>query len=323
MTAIALLLLLTAGAAGYVSWVDYRIAHGDPAWWYVAGAPLAYLVPVLVLASVWFTLSWIWRTPRAPEHRLGPAACARLFLGEVGAVALSWPLMVAHRLLIVDPTPAPAPLPLLLIHGVAVNDGVWFALRRDLARRGLGPVYTINYGPPLAGIEHFAGQLASRIDAVCAATGAQRVVLIAHSMGGLVSRAYLRRFGAARTEQLITIGTPHHGSMLAWTFAGRCLAQMRPGSRWLADINRAESEPPPVPITSIRSRHDSMVAPQASAELACARNIALAGIGHNALLNSRNVMDEVARALASGREADSSQLSPEPSARLAKPMRRR
>jgi triacylglycerol esterase/lipase EstA (alpha/beta hydrolase family) len=141
-------------------------------------------------------------------------------------------------------------------------------------------------------------------------------------MGGLVSRAYLRRFGAARIEQLITIGTPHHGSMLAWTFVGQCLAQMRPGSRWLVEINRAESEPPPVPITSIRSRHDSMVAPQASAELACAHNIALAGIGHNALLNHRTVMDEVARALASGREGGS-QPSPEPSARLGKPMLRR
>lgn len=304
MTAIVLLLLMVAGAAGYVSWADYRIAHGDPAWWFVAGAPVAYLLPVLVLASLWFALSWIWRTPRPPEYRLGAMACARLFLGEVGAVALSWPLMVAHRLLIADPVAAPARQPLLLVHGVAVNDGVWFALRRDLARRGLGPVYTINYGPPLAGIEHFAGQLASRIDAICAATGAERVALIAHSMGGLVARAYLRRFGAARIEQLITIGTPHHGSMLAWTFAGRCLGEMRPRSRWLADINRAESEPPPAPITSIWSRHDSMVAPQASAELACARNIALAGIGHNALLNSRDVMDKVARAVASAQRAD-------------------
>ena len=50
-----------------------------------------------------------------------------------------------------------------------------------------------------------------------------------------------------------------------------------------------------------------MVAPQASAELACARNIAMAGIGHNALLNSRAVMDEVARTLASGQVADRSQ----------------
>jgi triacylglycerol esterase/lipase EstA (alpha/beta hydrolase family) len=307
MTAIALLLLLLAGAAGYVSWADYRIGQGDPAWWYVAGAPLAYLLPVLMLASLWFTLSWIWRTPRPPDYRLGPVACARLFVGEVAAVALSWPLLVAHRLLIADPVAAPARLPLLLVHGVAVNDGVWFALRRDLARRGLGPVYTINYGPPLAGIEHFAGQLACRIDVICAATGAERVALIAHSMGGLVARAYLRRFGAARIEQLITIGTPHHGSMLAWTFAGRCLAQMRPGSHWLADINRAESDPPSVPITSIWSRHDSMVAPQASAELACARNLALAGIGHNALLNSRDVMDEVARTVASAHRADGSE----------------
>ena len=307
MTAIALLLLLIAGAAGYASWADYRIAQGDPAWWYVAGAPLAYLLPVLVLAALWFTLSWIWRTPRPPDYRLGPVACARLFLGEVAAVALSWLLIVAHRLLVADPVAAPAGLPLLLVHGVAVNDGVWFALRRDLTRRGLGPVYTINYGPPLAGIEHFAGQLAARIDAICAATGAERLALIAHSMGGLVSRAYLRRFGAARIEQLITIGTPHHGSMLAWTFAGRCLGEMRPGSHWLADINRAESDPPPVPITSIWSRHDSMVAPQASAELACARNIALAGIGHNALLNSRDVMDEVARTVASAHRADGSE----------------
>ena len=299
MTAITLLLLLLAGLAGYVSWADYRIAQGDPAWWFVAGAPLAYLLPVLVLASLWFTLSWAWRTPRAPEHRLGPVACARLFLGEITAVALSWPLIIAHRLLIADPAAAPARRPLLLVHGVAVNDGVWFALRRDLARRGLRPVYTINYGPPLAGIEHFADQLAARIDAICAATGAARVALIAHSMGGLVSRAYLRRFGAARIEQLITIGTPHHGSMLAWTFAGRCLAQMRPGNRWLADINRDENMPAPVPITSIWSRHDSMVAPHASAGLACARNVALAGIGHNALLNHRTVMDEVARAVSS------------------------
>jgi len=294
MTAIALLLLLVAGAAGYASWAAHRVAHGDPAWWFVAGAPLAYLLPVLLLVSLWFTLSWIWRTPRPPEFRLGPAACARLFLGEVGAVALSWLLLVAHRLLIADPVAAPGRRPLLLVHGVGVNDGVWFALRRNLSRRGLGPVYTINYGPPLAGIEHFAGQLAARIEAICAATGAERVALIAHSMGGLVARAYLRRFGAARVEQLITIGTPHHGSMLAYTFPGCCLAQMHPGNPWLVELNREESGRAPVPITSIWSRHDSMVAPQGSSVLRNAENIALVGIAHNALLGEKAVVELVA-----------------------------
>ena len=294
MTAIALLLLLVAGAAGYASWAAHRVAHGDPAWWFVAGAPLAYLLPVLLLVSLWFTLSWIWRTPRPPEFRLGPAACARLFLGEVGAVALSWLLLVAHRLLIADPVAAPGRRPLLLVHGVGVNDGVWFALRRKLSRRSLGPVYTINYGPPLAGIEHFAGQLAARIEAICAVTGAERVALIAHSMGGLVARAYLRRFGAARVEQLITIGTPHHGSMLAYTFPGCCLAQMHPGNPWLVELNREESARAPVPITSIWSRHDSMVAPQGSSVLRNAENIALVGIAHNALLGEKAVVELVA-----------------------------
>ena len=300
MTALSLFVLLAAGIAGYVSWAGHRIAQGDPAWWFVALAPLAYLLPVLLLAPLWFTLSWIWRTPRLPWQELGPLGAARLFFGEVGAIASSWLLMILHRLLIRDPAPAAASLPILLVHGVLVNDGVWFRLRRDLSRRGIGPVYAINYGPPLADIEHFAAQLAARIDAVCSITGAPKVALVGHSMGGLVSRAYLRRFGADRVASLTTIGTPHHGSMLAWTFVGLCLAQMRPGSRWLAGINAGEGEPPSAPIVSIWSRHDSMVAPQASAELACAHNVALVGIGHNALLKHRDVLDRVARAVSTG-----------------------
>ena len=298
MTAAFVLLLIVAGAAGYAGWATQRIAHGDPAWWFVVAAPLPFLLAVASLVSVWFTLSWIWRTPRLPQYRLGPVAFARMFVGEVAAVALSWPLLVLHRLLIRDPAPASASLPLLLVHGVMVNDGVWAPLRRDLARRGLGPVYTINYGPPFAGIEHFAGQLEACIEAICAATGAPRLALIAHSMGGLVARAYLRRAGAARIAKLITIGTPHRGSMLAWTFCGACLAQMRPDSRWLAALNGTEREAAAVPMLSIWSRHDSMVAPQASAELAGAQNVALVGVGHNALLLDRRVMDEVARVVA-------------------------
>jgi triacylglycerol esterase/lipase EstA (alpha/beta hydrolase family) len=295
MTALLLFVLLVAGGAGYVSWAKHAIAQGAPLWWFVVGAPVAYLAPVVLLVALWFLLSWIWRTPRPPAARLGAAGCVRLYVKEVLAVASSWPLIIAHRLLMRDPPPARCARPVILVHGVLVNDGVWFGFRRRLVRAGVSGVYTVNYGPPYADIEHYAGQLAARIDEVCAATGAQRVVLVGHSMGGLVSRAYLRRFGPARVERFITIGTPHHGSMLAWTYPGRCLAQMRPGNAWLVDLNRDESRPPPVPMTSIWSRHDSMVAPQASSELACAENVPLVGIGHNALLADKEVMQIVLR----------------------------
>jgi triacylglycerol esterase/lipase EstA (alpha/beta hydrolase family) len=297
MTAFLLFVLLGAGGAGYVSWAKHAIAQGAPLWWFVAGAPLAYVMPAVLLVALWFLLSWIWRTPRPPAARLDAAGCARLFVAEVITVAASWPLMVLHRLFMRDPRPAPCPRPVILVHGVLVNDGVWFGFRRYLVRHGIGGVYTFNHGPPHADIERFAGQLAARVDAVCAATGAQRVVLIGHSMGGLVSRAYLRRYGAARVERLITIGTPHHGSVLAWSYPGRCLAQMRPGNAWLAELNRDESGVPTVPITSIWSRHDSMVAPQASSDLAGANNLTVIGVGHNALLSDCVVIALVVRQL--------------------------
>jgi pimeloyl-ACP methyl ester carboxylesterase len=298
MTAILLLALLLAGTSTYVRWAIHCVAQGASPWWFVAGAPFAYLAPVAVLVSAWFALSWIWRTPRPPDAQLDFAGSVRLFVGEVLAVAISWPLIASHRLVVRDPAPAPAQLPIVLVHGVMVNDGVWFTIRRYLARQAAGAVYTINYGPPYGDIEHFAGQLGAKIESVCAATGATRVLLVCHSMGGLVARAYLRQRGPARIERIITIGTPHHGSVFARGVIGRCLVQMRPGNAWLVELNRDEAKPPPVPITSIWSRHDSLVAPQASGKLACAENIAIVGVGHNALLADKRVLELLRSSLA-------------------------
>jgi triacylglycerol esterase/lipase EstA (alpha/beta hydrolase family) len=301
MTAILLLALLLAGASTYIGWALHEVAQGASPWWFVAGAPVAYLAPVAVLVSVWFALSWIWRTPRPSNAQLDFAGSVRLFIGEVLAVAMSWPLIALHRLAIRDPAPALARLPVILVHGVLVNDGVWFTMRRYLARHDVGAVYTINYGPTYDDIEHFAEQLGAKIESVCAATGAARVLLLCHSMGGLVARAYVRQRGPARIERIVTIGTPHHGSMFATLLLGRCIVQMRPGNPWLTELNRDEANPSPVPITSIWSRHDSLVAPQASSELACAENLAVVGVGHNALLGDREVGDVVVRAITRAR----------------------
>jgi triacylglycerol esterase/lipase EstA (alpha/beta hydrolase family) len=168
----------------------------------------------------------------------------------------------------------------------------------DLFSRGIGPVYTLSYGPPLSSIEHFADQVAAKVDAILRATGASRVTIVGHSMGGVVARAYLRRFGAAKIASVMTLGAPHHGSMHAWLFPGICLGQLRPGNAWLAELNRGEGEPPSVRVLSLWSWHDSMVAPQTSSRLAGAENIELVGIGHNALLGDPSVYALVAAELA-------------------------
>jgi len=297
MSAFFLSLLLIGGSAAYVAWAAHLIVQGAPAWWFVVGAPVAAFALPFMLTSAWFTMAWVWRTPRPPEAQLTAAASLRMFGAEVLTVAASWLWMALHALLIRHPPPALATRPVVLIHGVVTNDGMWFWLRRYLARHRVGPVYTVNYGPPLADIESFTAQLAAKIDQVRAATGAAGVALVGHSMGGLVARAYLRRYGDERVTQLMTIGTPHHGSILACIVPGACLAQMRPGNAWLAALNQDEGAPLPVPTVSIWSRHDSMVVPQASCVLEGVENIALTGIGHNALLRDERVHALIAQRL--------------------------
>ena len=71
-----------------------------------------------------------------------------------------------------------------------------------------------------------AAILADRIDqAVTLHSPGTEVSLVAHSMGGLISRYYLesgefsRRSGFATVRRLITLGTPHRGAPLALTAA--------------------------------------------------------------------------------------------------------
>jgi pimeloyl-ACP methyl ester carboxylesterase len=54
------------------------------------------------------------------------------------------------------------------------------------------------------------------LDAQCHEQGIQSYDVIAHSMGGLVSRSYLTKsYGRDRINKLVMLGTPNHGSFLA------------------------------------------------------------------------------------------------------------
>jgi triacylglycerol lipase len=78
--------------------------------------------------------------------------------------------------------------------------------------RALGvEVYVLSV-PPLASIRRRAERLARQIDAL----PAERVNIVAHSMGGLDARYAISHLGiASRVASLTTIGTPHNGAPLA------------------------------------------------------------------------------------------------------------
>ena len=90
-----------------------------------------------------------------------------------------------------DPPARPACNPVLLFHGVGCNAGVWTWLCRASLPRSTVPSTRC----PMARrkLRSTLRRSARHEDrAIRAATGAARVTLVTHSMGGLVARAYLR-----------------------------------------------------------------------------------------------------------------------------------
>jgi len=298
-TAIALWTLTLGGIALYAAWGVDAMARGASTWLVVAGAPLVYLGVIAAFMTLYFAIAWIFRARRPREKRIGFAATLRLLANEFRALAGSGRRMMLYRLLLREPPAAAADLPVLLVHGVLCNAGVWADFARKLDAVGVAPVYTISYGPPLASIDTFAEQLAQRIDAILAATGARDLVTVTHSMGGLVVLAYCRQHGAAKIRRAISLAAPYRGSVHAWGFFGACLAQLRPGNPWLAALEEAAFARPP--MTSIWSWHDSMVAPQTSSRLPGADNVELSGVGHNAIVADPEAFAAAIAAIAAAR----------------------
>jgi triacylglycerol esterase/lipase EstA (alpha/beta hydrolase family) len=240
----------------------------------------------LALVVVSSALSSMASAPRASAQRLGA-------FGWLALVAREWRALVADNFAYLpferafmgrDEPSATKRLPVVLLHGYFGNRGYFHPLRRFLGDHGVAPVFAPNFRATFATIEAYGEQLRAAIETIAAGTGQARVVLVAHSMGGLAARWYLCRYGSARVAKVITLASPHGGTTLAPFGLGSNARQMRRGSDFLAALARCEEKPPACPFTSIYSPHDNLVAPHDAPVLAYARNIALAGHGHLGVL---------------------------------------
>lgn len=283
---IELLIYLAAGC-GLV-----RLAGWD---WVNAGLAaigLAVALRALGVATTFF-IAGRHASPVPPEHRLGLLGRLKLFFAELGAFILIYTLYQPfERLLMGTEQPRPSPqgqLPVLLLHGYVCNCGFMLPLRRYLHAHGIS-AYSHNLEPVFAGIDSHADGLAQRIEEIRTATGAEKLVILANSMGGLVARAYLRKHGAGHLAKLITLGTPHHGTLMARLGAGANAREMVPGNAWLQRLNE---DAPSLPVVSVFSYQDNIVLPQESAALAGAKIVRLSGMGHVSMPFSRRVHEVV------------------------------
>jgi triacylglycerol lipase len=130
------------------------------------------------------------------------------------------------------------PIPLLLIHGFGGGMRDYRALQRFLAAHGYTNeihtfLYKRKYGQ--VSLEELADELAEYIRTRMHTTFS----VVAYSQGGLIFRTCMLRHPelAQQVEKVITVCTPHQGSIIAYLGIGKGVKDLRPNSALLQKLD--------------------------------------------------------------------------------------
>jgi triacylglycerol lipase len=190
--------------------------------------------------------------------------------------------------------------PILFVHGIFDTGKRFSTMQAALCARGLDKVHAMNIIPPDASIsmEAMATQVQAEAQALLKSTGAEKVDIVAFSMGTLVVRYFLQKMGG-RTDirRFVSISGPHHGTWTAYLGWNAGSRQMRPGSAFLQELN-SESDPwGDVKVFSFWTPYDLTIIPPGSSLIPGAQNRTFNVLIHHWMLTDREVINAVVEAL--------------------------
>ncbi|MDO9166613.1 MAG: alpha/beta fold hydrolase [Rhodoferax sp.] len=204
-------------------------------------AVTAFLLPLVTTMLVSMTTGILSRAPGAN------ALWWRSLFGEYwawlrfGLRQLPWvkaPPQV--RLPTAHPSSDASRIPVVLVHGYLCNHRVWDVMANRLRRAG-HPVLGVDLEPLFTSIDLYAPLIEKAVAELCRQTGAEKVALLGHSMGGLAIRAWMRTYGTSRVARVITLGTPHVGTQIASRVKTDNGKQMLLRSAWLQELAASET----------------------------------------------------------------------------------
>jgi predicted alpha/beta hydrolase family esterase len=264
------------------------LAHyGTSPWLAVTAAVMLPLAVQGVPLAIEFAIGAL--VDRRPVARIGPLVLLRVWAGETWRSFKVFNVDQPWRAGFPEPTVVHNPLrpAVLFVHGYMCNRATW---RPWLIDRGLGQRWncaTVNLEPVFGAVDRYTDIVHAAVERLRVASGAERVTLVSHSMGGLVTRAYLRAHGHHAVARVVTIDTPHHGTLFARLGHGDNSRQMRVACDYVRGLAKSDE---PVEFVCFASQHDNLVVPRDGQILACAEAVWFERIGHLAMTDNDDVL---------------------------------
>ena len=152
--------------------------------------------------------------------------------------------------------------PVVFVHGYNADPGVWGGLRGDLRAAGYADseLFSWGYDTHQSVNEVLAGRLGAYVDQVRRQTGAARVDIVAHSLGSLVGRWYVKFGGGTATvDHWVSLAGPNRGTSTAWACAlwDQACRDMTPGSYVVKNLNGGDETPGARSRIRCHGGHDS------------------------------------------------------------------
>ncbi|MEW5847688.1 MAG: alpha/beta fold hydrolase [Myxococcota bacterium] len=176
--------------------------------------------------------------------------------------------------------------PILFVHGLGGHPGNFLPMRAFFRLAGRTRTYAVSFpdGAELPAMAaHLRGVL-ERVFKVNQLDPRARVDIVAHSMGGIVSRLALADAAfRRRVHTLVTLGTPHLGTHLARLADSPHTRALRPDSVLLRQLEKQLpwKGPPSSPrLVSFWSRSDVLLLPAGTARVRGASNVEVEGFTH-------------------------------------------
>lgn len=221
-----------------------------------------------------------WREALNSPHPSHAEACqgtrglawcvAAGFLSSVSSqlvVYLTYPVGFARRLWKPSPSASCTHPPVLLVHGLYHNASAWYLYKWWLRRKGYEKVFAWSYNTLRYDFWELAEQLKGVIREASGLCGGEPVVLVGHSMGGLLVRAALAdETAAGHVRAAVVLAAPNQGSKLASLALGRLGRSIDYQGELTTRLNKLAT-PRSLPKLNLYSPLDNMVLPTSSLEI--------------------------------------------------------
>ena len=194
------------------------------------------------------------------------------------------------------PAVAQARDPILFVHGWNSSASTWNTVVGRFAADGWtsAELNTWSYNTAQSNATT-ASQLATKVNSVLAATGAARLDLVSHSMGGLSTRYYVKNLGGGpKVDEFVSLAGPNHGTGTAnLCFWNTSCFEMRPGSSFLNALNSGDETPSTPRYGTWWSPCDEVINPDTSTILSGAANTQTSCLFHSGVKDSATVYAQV------------------------------